>query len=78
VARRHDEAILALRRAAELDATSFLAHYYLGTACRSRNRLAEAIAALETAASVSGRHPWPVAGLCVAWARLELTVADIR
>ena len=78
MARRHDEAILALRRAAELDATSFLAHYYLGTACRSRNRLAEAIAALETAASVSGRHPWPVAGLCVAWARLELTVADIR
>lgn len=68
VARRYDEAILALRRGVELDATSFLAHHYLGVAYRTHNMLAEAIAALETAAALSGRHPWPVGALCSAYA----------
>jgi len=33
--------------------------------------LAEAIAALETAASLSGRHPWPMGQLCVAYAAAD-------
>jgi tetratricopeptide (TPR) repeat protein len=48
----------------EFDPTSFLGYFYLGVCLGAMEKYAEAIAALQTAVKLSGRHQWPLIGLC--------------
>jgi tetratricopeptide (TPR) repeat protein len=47
-----------------LDANSFLSYRYLGLSQALLGKYQEAIEALETAASLSSRHQWPLTDLC--------------
>ena len=61
---RFEEALRSAEMAVLLDAGSFLSYRYLGLSLAILKRFNEAIEALQTAASLSSRHHWPLADLC--------------
>ncbi|HEX5152585.1 MAG TPA: adenylate/guanylate cyclase domain-containing protein [Parafilimonas sp.] len=61
---RFEEALRSAEMAVLLDASSFLSYRYLGLSLAILKKFNEAIEALETAASLSSRHQWPLADLC--------------
>lgn len=62
---KHEEAVLASRRAIELDSESFFPRFVLQYVLHASRQLEESIAAAELALAISGRHPWPMAILAV-------------
>lgn len=62
---KHAEAVLASRRAIELDSESYLARVILQYVLHASGQLEESVAAAELALAISGRHPWPMAFLAV-------------
>ena len=60
---RYQEAANASRTAIELDANSFLSHYFLGTALCGMRRFDEALAAINDSMVISGRHQYTVSVL---------------
>lgn len=68
LAGRHAVAIQACERAVELDSESFIARWSHHVALHVSGRFEEAVRAGELASAMSGRHPWAMASLAVAFA----------
>jgi Flp pilus assembly protein TadD len=60
---RLEEAVEMGRRAVQLDAESFVAHWALGVSLRMAGQLPEAVSVLEKAAAMSSRHARALASL---------------
>jgi TolB-like protein len=72
---RHAEAIDTARLAVERDPESFVARWVLGIAQIAMDRDADAIATLESAAAMSGRHPYALTSMAVAFGRSQKSEA---
>ena len=67
--RRDDEALAIGRIAVERDPESFVARWVLGATLVEAERYDEAVATLEYAAAMSGRHPYGLTSMAVAFGR---------
>jgi tetratricopeptide (TPR) repeat protein len=68
VSGRHAEAMQFSERGVQLDPDSFIARWILHIALYFSGRLEESVAVGEAALAMSGRHPWAMATLAVAFA----------
>ena len=68
---RYTESLQASERAVQLDPECFLARWFYQVALYCSRRLEEAVVAGEVASAMSGRHPWAMIGLAVAFADLN-------
>lgn len=62
-ARQFEKAVRPLRRAIELQPSYYLAFWYAAVTYSFLGRHEDAIASMEAAVVLSGRHPWPLGGL---------------